>query len=158
MNYLVDECFREEVEKYRWSLCKGYLQRAVPVYDGSGKYVSTRREQQHVFVWSLAGRPLPSGQLTIDHSNGNPLDNRLENLRLATKRLQSLNCRKKRKGDLPRGVLHYGRLKSRPYRAQIAHASLGYFATPEEASAAYEAELARQMSIEETRVQELIHA
>jgi hypothetical protein len=158
MNYLVDECFREEVEKYRWSRhTSGHARRGYWVPG-----VGVRFERMHILVWRLAGRQAPIAPLTIDHINQDPTDNRLENLRLATKRLQGLNRNYPNKSGLPRGVKQDSRRKSRPYEARMAiggiQKSLGGYPTPEEASAAYEAELARQIAIEETRVQELIHA
>ncbi len=155
MNYLVDECFRAEVEKYHWSL-----------HASSGRWIARRGEcrgvRLHQYVWRLSGRPLPSGELSIDHINRDPSDNRLENLRLATARLQTLNRQMPRRvAELPCGVSLDSRRPKAPYRAKIRFDGgvrhLGYFATPEEASAAYEAELARQIEIEEARVQEILN-
>ena len=151
MNYLVDECFRAEVEKYRWNrlLC-GHWQ---------ARRGELRGTQLHQYVWRLSGRPSPVGELSIDHINGDPSDNRLENLRLATRRLQCLNRRCKRtKSTLPRGVAMKPWLKEKPYQARTCNRHLGCYATPGEASAAYEAEIARQIEIEEARVKEIIHA
>jgi hypothetical protein len=157
MNYLVDECFRAEVEKHNW--CAGQ----------SGYVMATggplRNQRLHRHVWRLSGRPMPESPLTIDHINRDPADNRLENLRVATARLQKLNRRGWRAAranhSLPRGVNQNPRSSARPYFSQIVDEAgvrqyLGSFATPEEASAAYEAELARQIEIEETRVKELL--
>ena len=162
MNYLVDECFREEVERHLWAqdVC-GHWNRRYTARDEDGRITGRKRQFLHNFVWLLAGRPmLPSG-LTLDHINRDPNDNRLENLRPATKRLQSLNRRLPRPCGLPRGVYRDGTtFRARPFQVQLKSGSrrhMGRFASAEEASAAYEAELARQIAIEETRVQELYH-
>ncbi len=142
MSYLVDKCFREEVEKFRWTLRKdGYYVRTV------GK----KAILLHRFVWELSGRRLPEAPITIDHVNRDPADNRIENLRAANQRLQNLNrAPRVRPNGLPRGVLSTrGR-----YSAQISirgkSTHLGMFDTPADASAAYETELARQIESEES--------
>lgn len=78
--------------------------------------------------------------MVIDHINNNSLDNRKSNLRLCTKRENSLNCIKRVKGtSLYKGV-HYeeGRKK---YTAQIMvnrkHIFLGRFKTEDQAAMAY---------------------
>jgi hypothetical protein len=72
----------------------------------------------------------------IDHINGNPSDNRIANLRVATR---AQNCwNRVRPGLRPKGVT---KLKSGQYRANItAHGRtyyLGQFRSPEDAHAAY---------------------
>jgi hypothetical protein len=152
MNYLVDECFRAEVEKYRWSRQRrGHWQR-------TGEY-GCRERFLHRYVWVISGRSLPPAPLTIDHINRDPSDNRLENLRVATPRLQRLNKPGYAKSGLPKGVGKNPATKNWQARIGICGrvVSLGYYATVEEASAAYEAELARQIEIEEARVQEILN-
>ena len=74
----------------------------------------------------------------IDHINGNPLDNRIHNLRAATQFQNAQNhISKPKKSGLPLGVS----TSRNGYRARITaynkiH-SLGVFKTPEEASRAY---------------------
>jgi hypothetical protein len=57
----------------------------------NGGYVcNTRKGMLHLFIWRLAGREIPPGH-TLDHANQDVLDNRLENLRLATPTQQAYN-------------------------------------------------------------------
>jgi hypothetical protein len=53
--------------------------------------------QMHRFIWESVYGPIPDG-LFIDHINGNGLDNRIANLRLADQRLQSINTVQRRSG------------------------------------------------------------
>jgi hypothetical protein len=72
----------------------------------SGKYLQIRFQgkghRYHRVAWALAHDGIPIDR-TIDHVNGNPLDNRLENLRLATASENSRNSWA-RGGRWPRGV------------------------------------------------------
>ncbi len=147
MTYIVDECFRAEIEKLSWHKVNGYWTHAKRV---DGRVV---HESMHRMLWRLSGRTLPQYPIQIDHINRNPLDNRLENLRLANPRLQGLNSQKPNKRNLPAGVTLNPRCISRPYQARIQmqggkRKSLGNFATPEEASAAYEKKKAELIAIE----------
>ena len=158
VTYLVDECFRQEVEKHGWLPSDGYWQRRYTARDEDGRVTGRKRQFLHNSIWLLAGRPLLPEGVTLDHANRDRADNRLENLRPATRRLQNLNRRLPRRSGLPRGVYRDGTtFRSRPFQAQIdTRRHIGRFATPEEAAAAYEAELARQIEIEEARVKELM--
>lgn len=74
-------------------------------------------------------------EFVLDHINNNPLDNRLENLQIITHRK---NCCKDIKRNLPTGV----DIRGKKFRARIDlngnRTHLGYFFTPEQASAAYQ--------------------
>jgi hypothetical protein len=109
--------------------------------------IERKKVRLHQFVWALSGRPLPERPLTLDHANRNRADNRLENLRLATKSLQSQNS-KNRERNLPRGVYKNGGRYGAMARSHGKAIHLGTYATPEEASAAYEKKREELMSLE----------
>ena len=108
--------------------------------DGKG-YAVARINRRTVFMHRLILNP-PSGML-VDHINHDKLDNRRCNLRIATPRQSVLNTRRKPSKTGFRGVSQQRQsTSSKPYRAQIRISgrmtSLGYYATPEEAAAAYD--------------------
>lgn len=84
----------------------------------------------------------PDGMFT-DHKNGNPSDNRRENLRACTPQQNSFNVRKKRKTRKNKGV----RRVNNKWEARIGHnwkqLCLGRFDTEQEALAAYDAAAVR---------------
>ncbi len=142
--FLIDDQFAEEVGKWKW--CQnncGYLSAWT-----NGTVVSLAR-----YIWLLHTGDWPNQQ--IDHINRDKLDNRVENLRDVSPSDNTKNqaplCRLGRKqmkrSGLPTGVkLHRG-TKSQPYEARVSSKGktrhLGYFATPEEASARYQQEIER---------------
>lgn len=94
----------------------------------------------HRVAWFLHYGKWPDGQ--IDHKNGIPSDNRIDNLRDVTQEINMQNQRKPHKNNISGflGVSQSGRA-SKPWKASIktngVNKNLGYFLTPEEAHIAY---------------------
>lgn len=93
----------------------------------------------HILVWELVNGQIPDG-MTIDHKDNNPLNNRIENLRLATKAEQAYN-RSRNKTNLTgfKGVAKKaGESKfSARIRADGKNHHIGMFDTAEQAHQAY---------------------
>lgn len=103
-------------------------------------YVRVRKDgkeyRAHRLIWEMLKGPIPEG-LLIDHIDGDTLNNRIENLRLATR--QQNNANSVSKGStLPKGIV---RVSTR-YRARLTFKgttySIGTFDTIEEAKLAYD--------------------
>lgn len=90
----------------------------------------------HRVAWAIHYGEWPA--TGIDHFNGDRSDNRIANLRLATKRTNAANMRTRSSNLL--GLKGVSRARKR-FRAQISidgrNKNLGHFDTPQEAHAAY---------------------
>lgn len=89
----------------------------------------------HRIIWKLAYGTIPD-TMQIDHVDGDPSNNKLDNLRLVTNTQNQLN----RKAD--KGRKYKGVYKSRDkFKAEITTAEgrvfLGVYGTPEDAARAY---------------------
>ena len=73
----------------------------------------------------------------IDHKNGNPIDNRWDNLREATRSQNAANSRQKRGARFPKGVRRNTGGWQAKIRTKGKDIIIGQFGTPEEAHAAW---------------------
>ena len=97
-----------------------------------------RMIKYHVIIWILStGKDIPEG-MDIDHINGNKIDNRIENLRLVTRRQNQQNRKTHRAGRLVGATYNKGH---NDWRSQIEidknKISLGCYKTEQEAHEAY---------------------
>lgn len=90
----------------------------------------------HRLAWLYVYGQWPEHQ--IDHRNGNPLDNRIENLRDATQTENNANSRLRRKcTNRLKGITRSGRYWVAQISVAGQHKHLGSFRTAETAHAAY---------------------
>ena len=96
----------------------------------------------HRIIWMMIHGEWPNG--VIDHINGKKRDNRIENLRDVSGRINSENrqtAQPSKKSELPLGVFITKRARKPKFRANIRHEGrqkyLGCYDTPEKAHAAY---------------------
>lgn len=126
---IIDAADRPMISKYSWhlderpnGLCYAYTN------------VGRKTVRMHNMI-------CPDAKPECDHRNGGGLDNRRCNLRPATRAQNAHNYRKIKKSGLSsqyKGVTFQSRLKRRPWQSRIGNLHLGYFASAEEAAAAYD--------------------
>lgn len=132
---LVDDEDYERVSQFQWYAAphsKTWRAMTPMMCNGKKKMVYLHR-----FILNA-----PDG-ISIDHKNGNALDNRRDNLRFAT---TSQNMQNQGPREIPRASQFKGVKKSyrirRPWRAHIGHNGelihLGHWASEEEAARAYD--------------------
>jgi len=124
---LIDDKDYSKIEGYKWTLHRGYAQ--------------APHNKTTVFMHRLIV-DAKKGEIT-DHINGNTLDNRQENLRIANSAQNSWNRRLgKRNTSGYKGVWKGGKHNPHRWRAAIQkggkYMHLGYYATAEEAAQAYD--------------------
>jgi hypothetical protein len=130
---LVDDEDFEYLNQFKWCVLtqndRNYAHRTPPRVNG---YTTTIK--MHSIIINT-----PKGMDT-DHINGNGLDNRKENLRVATRRENLQNQKIHRQGHII-GVTKKNKLKTNPFMAQITFNGkrifLGYYPTPENANRVY---------------------
>lgn len=128
-----------------------------PIKRLTGTVAGTRRKTGYVFI-SVSGsgqigahrlawiyiHGMTIGGAEIDHKDGNPSNNAIENLRLATSRQQKQNkCVQSNNRSGLKGAYYHAAHKGKKWRSQIKVGDilyfLGYFHTAEEAHEAYRA-------------------
>ena len=134
-----------------WKVDRAGTARAGTVAGAKGKCAialnfsrSWGRLLAHRVIWLMVTGDDP-GAFEVDHADGDPHNNKWENLRLADR---SNNCANKvavgRQG-LPKGVIYARRCIARPFQARLQYRengktvsqSLGFFETADEAHQAY---------------------
>ena len=141
--------------KLYWTGINRHATRAVPGreagYLSNNGYIEIRYKgknlRAHRVAWFLYTGNDP-GNMSIDHVNGDPQDNRINNLRLATPTENSRNRSKKKIGSSSRykGVTWYARYNKwlAQIRVEGKATYIGYYSTELEAHKAY-CEVAAQM-------------
>lgn len=145
-----DVASHHEITRYHW--CKLDRPGSTTLYAMNipPRDVPRKTRHLHRVVWEICNGPIPDG-MTVDHKNMNGLDNRIENLRLATMRQQSYNCgRRKHNRSKYKGVeVKRDQPRTKPFLAKILFDRkttwLGYYSIEEEAAFAHNiaAELCR---------------
>lgn len=141
---IVDDDQAEALSQYRWHLSGGYVVRTRPRAEWP---TLGQKESMHRAILGLSR----GDAWQVDHINGNPLDNRCENLRITTLAQNGQNKRAKRGSTSRfRGVLKTSRQPDRWYAVvKIAGQKqkwLGHYPTEEEAAAVAAAYRAEHMS------------
>ena len=97
--------------------------------------IDGRKYKAHRLAWLYVYGEFPKSD--IDHKDGNPENNKIENLRLATNSQNQANAKRMAGKKIPKGV----RIMGSRYQARITFEGkmkyLGTFGTPEAASEAY---------------------
>lgn len=109
--------------------------------------VGGKHYKEHRVIWAMATGQWPSGQ--IDHLNGDRADNRIANLRDATGSQNQHAITKANRNNLTgyRGVWRVRGRFAAGMKLNGKQTHLGYFATAEEASQAYQAAAQKRASV-----------
>ena len=119
-----------DLAQFKWWVEKGYVERNL--YPGGKRQ---RIRLHRIVLERKLGRPIAEGFVT-DHINGNPLDNRRENLREVTQAQNVHNQAKYIHGENPfKGVRQ---VYAQRWEARINDEHIGTYRTAEEASLAYD--------------------
>jgi len=129
---IIDAADHPKIAPYRWSAhWSGHRWYAARQYhDEAGRH---HRLYMHRMI-------LDAGQREqVDHENGDGLDNRRSNIRIATQSQNNANVGKRKHNTSGfKGVWRNPRDRIRPWYAKVGSHHLGCFATPEEAARAYD--------------------
>jgi hypothetical protein len=134
---IVDDDDHSRLSEYKWV---AYAENRRS--DGSVRVYARRHCGRMVYELMAHAVLRPRYGLFVDHINGNTLDNRKENLRLATHSQNMFNKRPRVNAASPYKGVESSDGTVRPWRARITFGGkrrhLGSFATEEEAALAYD--------------------
>jgi hypothetical protein len=136
---IVDDCFFEELTRYKWQAQRVYNKWYAKRQTSKGGVLSTLLMHREI----LRITHCPESPHT-DHRDGNGLNNQIENIRPATSSKNRCNRGKQSNNTSGfKGVTFVKGAKKRPWFATIGlkrrYGSLGSYATAEEAAQAYDA-------------------
>ena len=121
----IDAADKKKVEAYTWR------------FDGRYAYSWCRKRKRHIFLHRFL-RGFPKGK-TVDHVNGDKLDNRRANLRIATHSQQSANKRVNKNNKLKlKGVSPTGKYFRALLFKEGKYILNAYFKDPITAARAYD--------------------
>lgn len=130
----VDASLVPEIEAYNWCAVKNNN----TFYAVTNVFSEGEKRQRRLHLHRLAIKAPPG--IAVDHRDGDGLNNRASNLRLADASENACNRRTPNKNTSGFKGAHYDR-RAKKWQARImkngARVYLGLFQTPEEASAAY---------------------
>lgn len=134
---LIDDEDYNLVKDINWSIAiKAHTNYVELTKNVNGKSIRLR---MHRMILGIQG--LDSNNLIVDHINGNGLDNRRANLRIATHNQNSYNSIKFKNNTTGYKGVDFKKSKNK-FRARISvnrkRIEIGYFDTPEEAARAYD--------------------
>lgn len=126
---LVSDADAQLVNQYRWRASK----------QSKGIYVLTKINKVTVYLHRLITNA-PRG-LEVDHINGNPLDNRRENLRICSRSENEQNKVKRKGSSQYKGVFYAKREQRWIAKIQVngRQTTLGYFKSEHDAARIYDA-------------------
>ena len=131
---LVSDCDADMVNQHRWGVMS-YKRKSGANFYALGPVIDGYRTTMHRFVMGMK----KGDQRFVDHINGNGLDNRRENLRVATAGENHGNRRAFCNPIGYKGV--YQRKGTKTFFAMLGYEYLGNHATAQEAANAYDAAL-----------------
>jgi hypothetical protein len=132
VEYLIDDAFYHLVKNIRWFATKH-------------GYIHAKIEKKSVFIHNLILQHNPTKYSVCDHINTNPSDNRVSNLRITSKSINSLNKPKNnykfKTSSKFKGVSKDKKCRQDRWRAYLSHNRktkyLGTYKTDIEAALAY---------------------
>lgn len=126
------------ISEFKWQALSG-TRGHCPAARQVMKNCKTTTILMHRAIWEHHNGPIPNG-LETDHVNGNPLDNRLANLRVCTHSQNMVNRDVDKTGNTSkyRGVyLHGNKWQAGIYQNRV-RIHLGTYSTEEEAAQSYD--------------------